>query len=479
MKQDLTNTTLKMTLHMLTKAFIICILSINASGQEIKTENYIPSTNDSLTLNQLISKIIQNYPSIKEAEEALNAADAKIGLAKAGYLPYVDVSGSYSRIGPIPGIDLSNVFSGIYNTFSSQFLKDPNAPPFNMKGGKIDMVPANNYSASLNYNQTIFDFGKTKKDIDVASENKHLVQMTIEQIKQKMSMTATATFYILLYIQESIKIKDEELKNLQSHLDYVQKKKESGSATQYEILTTQVRISNVESQKIDLETNWKVQLSIINSLLGQSEKTELHVKKELATKVPEVDNDSLVSYAISHRDEMKIVEEKSTVAELQYKLTKSQTNPTINLFGTAGEKNGYFPDLNKMNFNYAAGVSLRIPIFDATHKRNNLLLAKSNIQNYGYETEITRRNITNEVVESEANVLASQHKINQFKLQLDLAEKALSLAEINFKAGVITNLDMLDATTTVAESRLSLLKANIDYIASIYKLKTALGERLY
>ncbi|MDP4187394.1 MAG: TolC family protein, partial [Bacteroidota bacterium] len=85
----------------------------------------------------------------------------------------------------------------------------------------------------------------------------------------------------------------------------------------------------------------------------------------------------------------------------------------------------------------------------------------------------------NEVVESEANLSASQQKIDEFELQLAHAGKAFSLAQINYKEGTITNLDLLDATTTVAESQLLLLKAKIDYIVSAYKVKAAIGERLY
>jgi len=75
--------------------------------------------------------------------------------------------------------------------------------------------------------------------------------------------------------------------------------------------------------------------------------------------------------------------------------------------------------------------------------------------------------------------LLLKKKIKQFELQLSQAKKALSLAEISYKSGVITNLDLMDATTTVSESQLSLLKAQIDNVVNQYKLKVALGEKLY
>ncbi len=316
----------------------ICILEISIKAvlflfTLLLLSNYTYSQNrdtsiilkgDSLTLSKLIKQVVENHPSIKEAEEALYIADAKIGLAKAGYLPNIDATGNFTRIGPVPAISLP-----VFGTFK--------------------MAPANNYNAALEYEQTIYDFGKTAKDVNLANENKNLNHLSIEQLKQSMSMTATNSYYSLLFIQDAIEIKDEDLRTLNGHLEYIQKMNATGSATQYEILATQVRISNVESEKIDLETSREVQLSIINSLLGQPEKTVFFVKKELDTKLPEIVPDSLVSYAFAHRDEMKVAHEKSALAELQYNLKQASTNPTINFYASGGWKNGYFPDLDQGN----------------------------------------------------------------------------------------------------------------------------------
>jgi outer membrane protein TolC len=54
------------------------------------------SPTDSLSLKTIIADIIKNHPTIKSAEEALNNADARIGLARTGYYPMVDVNANYS-----------------------------------------------------------------------------------------------------------------------------------------------------------------------------------------------------------------------------------------------------------------------------------------------------------------------------------------------------------------------------------------------
>jgi outer membrane protein len=124
-------------------------------------------------------------------------------------------------------------------------------------------------------------------------------------------------------------------------------------------------------------------------------------------------------------------------------------------------------------------VGLKVPIFDGMKNKYNLAQAQSAITTLSYESDYTKRNVSNEVYEAEAFMSAAKTKVRQFELQLAQAVKAYSLAEISYKSGVITNLDLLDANTSVSESSLLLLKAKIDYSASIYKLKVAIGERIY
>jgi outer membrane protein TolC len=137
------------------------------------------------------------------------------------------------------------------------------------------------------------------------------------------------------------------------------------------------------------------------------------------------------------------------------------------------------PDINKYTANFAAGIGLKVPIIDAYRNRSNMLLAKSAITSNSLDTEVTKRSIINDVVENDANREAALKKIDQYKLQLDQALEAQDLADNSYKAGAITNLDLIDATMTVAESRLQLLKSKIDYSVSLYRLKMALGDRLY
>lgn len=430
--------------------FVLPVFGILLSGAA-KSET-LPA--DSLSLSAIISEVTANHPLVKKAMEDLRVADAKIGLAEANYLPNVDFSTNYSRIGPISTITIPDM-------------------------GSFSFVPHDNYSATFNVNQTVFDFGKTEKSVLLEKQGKELGVRSVEQVKQKLSQAAIANYFTLVYIQEALKIKDEQLKTLNEHLAHVKKKQETGSATQYEILTTQVRISSIENQKTDLETARKVQISQLNSLLGKPESETKQVKKDLTVAALGQNGESLIESAMQNRDEMKLAREKAKLASLRYNLVDAQNNPVINAFVSGGVKNGYTPYLYDPKANFVAGFALKVPIFDGKRSKYNLEQAQSAIQSNDDETEIARRTIVNEVVEAEANVSASVKKVDQGELQLRQAAQAYDLAKVRFDSGVITNLELLDGSTAVSESRLMLLKSKIDYTVNLYKLKLAVGERLY
>jgi len=440
------------------KVILTCITIFLLTGYNLKgqttagTESFTAA--DSLKLKDIITLVIKNHPSVKAAEEAINNADARIGFAKTGYNPQIDVAANFTNLGPVTKLTI---------------------PSF----GTFQLYPGNNYSATINYQQVVYDFGRTRQNIELETENKMIGEQALEQVKQKMSMYVVNNFYSLDFLQAAIKIKDEQLGTLKEHLDYVEKMMATGSATQYQVLSTKVRISTVESQKVDLTAALTAQQAALNSLLGNDHTIKPVVKNELSVELPVIPSDSVLSYAFHNRDEVIINEEKTSLAELKYGMVKLQNKPLVSFIASGGGKNGYIPNLNKFTPNYVVGLGIRIPVFDGMKNKYNLSQAKSAITSLSYESEITKRNISNELYEAEAYMLAAAKKIKQSELQLEQALKAYSLAETSFKSGVITNLDLLDANTAVSESRLMLLKSRIDYAASVYKLRAVIGERIY
>jgi hypothetical protein len=60
------------------------------------------------------------------------------------------------------------------------------------------------------YNQMIYDFGRTSANVNLEKQNKLLSQLSVEQLKQQLSLSLLNNYYSILYLQKAILIKDEE-----------------------------------------------------------------------------------------------------------------------------------------------------------------------------------------------------------------------------------------------------------------------------
>lgn len=414
---------------------------------------------DSLTLSEVLSTVMNTYPALKKTENDRISANAKTDMTKTAYLPNVDFSAGYTRIGPTTSITM----------------------PINGVPVSLQLYPENVYNATLSVNQNIYDFGKTINNIKLAQTGEEMVDLTTEQLKQKLSTAVMTNFYTLSFLQEAIKIKDEQLATLKEHLKYVLTKNATGSATRYDILTTKVRISTIENQKTDLQTSLLVQQSQLNSLLGKPSDNVSVVKTELMEESILPSTDSLCNTAYANRIEMKIVRQKMDIDKAKYNVVNVQNNPSLNFFASGGYKNGYFNDKFKDTGmpNFAVGVGFKVPIFDANRSKYAKVQVNADLKSDEDDLELTRRSITDDVVANRANADAAQKKVEQSELQLKQAEQAYDLAETNYKAGSITNLDLLESYTSVSESKLGLLKSKIDFTISSILLKIALGEKIY
>ncbi len=435
-------------------ALVLMTFALSFAGAA-KGQNTVKEfTTDSVDLQSLVKRVIETHPSVLKAEEAINSAEAGVGLAKATWYPTIDLGAGYTRIGPVPAISVPGL-------------------------GSFDMAPANNYNTTLNVYQTVYDFSKTKTNIQVAEANKGIVEKNIELVKQKLAILTITNYYSLAYLQEAIHTKEIQLGILEQHLDYVTRKKETGSATDYEILSTKVRISGARNQKLDLKTALDNQLAILNSLLGLPENTRIKVKNHLMAQSENIVYDSLVSYASEHRNELILAGLRQKQAELRLQSLKIENNPVVSAFASGGIKNGYFPDLNKPTANYAAGLGIKVPIYTATRHRNLMLMASSDINSIKLDIVQSRREISSEVYQNMENLDASKRKIDQSELQLEQAEEARKLADLSYKAGTLTNLDLLDSESLEAESRLNLIRARIDYMINSAKLEISIGKQGY
>ncbi len=405
---------------------------------------------DSLALKDAINLTLTNQPLLQQALEQVNAAEAKIKEHDSFYYPRVEGNLSYTRIGPIPSIEFG--------------------------GFGFELAPANNYNASITASQLVYDFGKRDALYDLAVSYKLSAQDKTNLIKNNLTFQTINTFYAILFLEKSIDVKDEQIKTLKKHIDITSKKVESGSATDFDILITKVRVASAENQKVDLQNALNKAKIYLRSLFGWPHDKEVTLAGKFNVDSSSIDTLALLEEALQERPEMKLARDAQNSAVVSKQVASINDRPNLSLIANYGFKNGYEPNLEVLRGNWAAGINASIPIFNGNLKEAKVEEAEANIRSSSAKILETERKIQTEVEQAVADLNASRSKIQTSELQVEQAKQAVSRAEIQYDNGVITNLDLIDAETSLSEAELQQLRVSYENVINMYSLKKAVGK---
>ena len=84
----------------------------------------------------------------------------------------------------------------------------------------------------------------------------------------------------------------------------------------------------------------------------------------------------------------------------------------------------------------------------------------------------------NEIVACYNDLHSSRTKIELLALQVKVAEETYRQAEVNYREGAITNLELLTSSTNVTNTKLQLEQEKINYTLMYYQLMVAIGRTI-
>ncbi|MEJ2617676.1 MAG: TolC family protein [Ignavibacteriaceae bacterium] len=378
------------------------------------------SVKDTITLQQAITLALTNQPLLKQAVEDVNAAEAKIKEQNSFYYPRINSNLSYTRIGPVPTIQFG--------------------------GTGFTLAPNNNYDVHITASQLVYDFGKRSALVDLVKSYKLSSEDKLKLIKNNLSYQTVQVFYTILFTEKSIKVKDEQINTLKKHIELTNKKVQSGSATDFDVLTTEVRVASAENQKIDLENNLNKEKIYLKNLLGWPSDKEVNLSGNFNIDTSLFNNDSLVEEAFQKRPEMKLAKDAENSALVSKQVASLTDKPTLSVIANYGFKNGYEPNLDVLRGNWAAGINASIPIFNGNLRDAKVEEAEAHLKSSSAKILELERKIRSQVELAAADLKASKSKIKTSELQVKQARDAVSRAEVRYRDGVITNWKLLGMT---------------------------------
>ncbi|KAA9331398.1 TolC family protein [Hymenobacter busanensis] len=410
---------------------------------------------DSLTLVGTVQAVLDANPALTSLEEEVNAATSRVQQSRGGFLPQVSGQATYTRIDPVVKLQLS-----------------PDAPVF-------QLAPNNNYDAHITLQYGLLDFGKKEASYNLAESRRLTAADQINVTRRDLAYSAVQAYYNILFVRESIKVQDAQIASLRQHQREMEKRVEGGVSTRFDVTTTQVRITQAENTRIDLQNQLRNQQVQLARLLHKPEYTDTPVRGTFAYQPQPVDLNQALTQASENRPEIKLAKDAENTATMNLRVIERANMPTLGVGAQFGAKNGYLPELNKIRPNSVGVAQLSVPIYDGNKNRNQRVEAQATIRSLQARTQDTQEQIRADVRQAANNMDASAARYTNAEAQIVQASDALTRAQARYRYGVGSNLDVLDAETQLAQARLARLQAIYNYTLGQYQLKRATGEQIW
>lgn len=408
-------------------------------------------------LKSLIQAAVTNYPRIQELEEQLKADDVKKEMIKAGYLPTVNADLSYNFLAPSPKVE------------------------FETPTGKNSLAfqPYNNYNAAVTVRQLIYDFGKTKLKLERNEAERTLNINGIDNTRNAIAYQVAQIYYNIQFLQKSIHVQQDQINSLKENERLIQAKIRNGDALEYDLLTTQVRTANATNRLSDLQTQLEKQYVLMEWLAGAD------TRGKIAASDAGTYREDALNLVLEPGDWKKTnfdaqqIEKQIAVYELEKKESSIDSRPNITGSASGGVRNGIQPDIDQFRLNGGFGVGVSIPILSSDRPKLRQKMTQVQIETAKKSMQTLEATIRKDLSTVQQDFKGIQEKLGNTNVLVTQAQRAYKLAQVRFKEGLITNVELLDAQTNVENAELQ--QVQLQYQAQLDKLEShkVVGAKIF
>ncbi len=412
-----------------------------------------------LSLTDSLNLALQQNATILKAKNDLEASHGVVVQTRAVALPQVQATGQYKDTDP-------------------RAVETISGPAFSLT------QPHQNWNAGAQIVQSIYEGGKMVAALKAASATK---QQALAQYQTTVADTLLAVrvaYYDVLLAAQQITVHEASVNLLQKELEDQQRRYNAGTVPHFNVLRAEVAVANERPALIQARNNYRIAKNNLSNLLGYNlpreiwEDIPLNLTDALDAAPYEVDLPAAIQQALSRRTELVALRKTEELQRLNVVNAKAGYKPTVQVFAGYTWNNSQFIDPGDPGYTlhgWNAGGQFSWSIFDGMLTRGKVVQAKAlyeksktDVVDTGRQIELEVRTAYSQFIEAR-EVLESQQKVQEE------AEEALREAEARAEAGTGTQLDVLDAQTSLTQARTTEIQALHDYDTARAQLERATG----
>ncbi|MEA5457582.1 TolC family protein [Arcicella sp. LKC2W] len=382
----------------------------------------------------------QLLPLVKEAE------NVQIGALNKNFLPQMSLGGQATWQSAVTSL------------------------PISLPNISVPTISKDQYKATLDLTQNIWDGGLTKGQKKITSATANTDSKSIEnnlyQLKEQIS-----NLYFGILLADKQFVNTEITRNdLESQSKKIQANLQNGTAIKGNVLMIEARLIELKQIQREIKSRKLAALKGLSILTGKEfpENTILETPQIQALEESNID-----------RPELKLFDAQKDLSEANKSLIKAKYAPKVNLFATGGYGR---PGLNFLSPDFSTyfigGLAFKIPLSHLYLKTQNSDLRQLDInkEKIDRQKELFLQQTNLKLASQNEDVAKLQDQIKEDARLIEIREYIKKTAENKLENGIITVSDYITEMDNEAIAKQNLSLHQVQLLQVINSIKITKGK---
>lgn len=349
------------------------------------------------------------------------------------------------------------------------------------------LTPRDSWSSAITLTQTIYQGGRTLSAFRAAQLTKDQAILNYQSAVADVLLATRTNYYGVLLAEQQIVVNEASTNLLTKQLEDQQRRYDAGTVPRFNVLQAEVALDNAIPPVINARNSYRIAKNNLCNQLGYNlprdvwEDIPLRLTDRLDSDPYNIQLPAAIAEALQKRTELQALKKTEALQREGIINAKAGYKPTISAFAGWDWRSSQFePDPNnKTEYDgWEIGGQFSWSIFDGALTRGKIIQARAGLEHARADVEDRARQIELEVRTDYSTFINAREVLqSQTKVQEE-AEEALRLANARADAGTGTQLDVLNAQTSLTQARTTQVQALHDYDVARAQLRRAIGEDL-
>jgi len=393
-----------------------------------------------LTLDEAVAFALRDNRGILLKIEDIKKVKEKIAESKAGLLPTLNFTGSWTDT------------RGYYTRDLAQTTTQTTLKQYLYKGGEV--------INTIRYN----------------NDKLEVAQAILDKTRLELVLDVTTSFYALLLGGEFAQLNKEILENAQEHLNSLLLRYKNGEVSESDILSIQSSLAATEEVYSASLNQVETGSALLRHLLYLGDDVQIKLAGVFNNDEREIAFDEAFLKAIRKRPEIKQYEAQENADKKSIEIARAGNRPDIyaswDYYGRSHTSATTAKNWNDYN---VIGLTFSWPIFDGWLTKAKIEQAIVDLKATHLTKEKTVRDIALELKNAYLELKNAIAKIKTSQTEAGFYKNTLLTLQEKYKAGQSSALDLSDAGLKYAVSLFNQKQAVYDYIIAKAKFDKATG----